>query len=494
MSNSTDPNRSGRCCTCFTGAQGMGRETFKRGPAAGKQVKKSRPMRRHKGITLMIIPAENPANNDRSSKLAWPQWCAMAQAFLAEYRQALVSGEAFTEYKWQEWDEFDTLEPDISVSETKRRAREDKKRGRQARPPYADRPVSDDEWTVIESRSRWIMAGGWFAVRSAQNHGHHPYQWAAKNQLKAAGKDPGNFPAIAADNDARDHRATLELARLCALSMRNESRGFVVNMDICSKYSLDDVFQAEECQRALKPLITSTFDKLSPTMKQLLKLASMYSRTGVYTAVSLNFGKGKLDKFKGKANGRMAWHKRMTTALNKALQGLPFNFVMERARSGWHLHMIVHGVHYEVFEEQHKAALLQIGGAYTPEAEDHQLVIDGGYGFEWMLGWVGYMTKDKDAILYESNALTAAGRELFAYVKAKLTDYHTRNSQITSPTQTKVLEKPAPYSSPSENVSTAILKIEAEDHTGTPGMAPLDAMLAELDKWVATNLGREDDV
>lgn len=433
------------------------------------------------------VSAENSVLNDRSSKLAWPQWCAMAQAFLAEYRQALVSGEAFTEYKWQEWDQFDTLEPDISVSETK-------KRGRQVRPPYADRPVSDDEWTVIESRSRWIMAGGWLAVRSAQSHGHHPYQWAAKNQLKAAGKDPGNFPAIAADNDARDHRATLELARLCALSMRNESRGFVVNTDICSKYSLDDVFQAEECQRALKPLITSTFDKLSPTMKQLLKLASMYSRTGVYTAVSLNFGKGKLDKFKGKANGRMAWHKRMTTALNKALQGLPFNFVMERARSGWHLHMIVHGVHYEVFEEQHKAALLQIGGAYTPEAEDHQLVIDGGYGFEWMLGWVGYMTKDKDAILYESNALTAAGRELFAYVKAKLTDYHTRNSQITSPTQTKVLEKPAPYASPSEKVSNAILKIEAEDHTGTPGIDPLDAMLAELDKWVATNLGRENDV
>jgi hypothetical protein len=51
-----------------------------------------------------------------------------------------------------------------------------------------------------------------------------------------------------------------------------------------------------------------------------------------------------------------------------------------------------------------------------------------------------------------------------------------------------------PYSSPSENVSTAILKIEAEDHTGTPGTDPLDAMLAELDKWVATNLGREDDV
>ncbi|MBW3787808.1 hypothetical protein GL268_01635 [Aeromonas veronii] len=101
-----------------------------------------------------------------------------------------------------------------------------------------------------------------------------------------------------------------------------------------------------------------------------------------------------------------------------------------------------------------------------------------------------------EGIYYFPHSMTREGKAIYENMAAMVSEQciAARSSQTTSPTQTKVLEKPAPYSSPSENVSTAILKIEAEDHTGTPGIDPLDAMLAELDKWVATNLGREDDV
>lgn len=211
---------------------------------------------------------------------------------------------------------------------------------------------------------------------------------------------------------------------------------------------------------------------------------------GEYSAITLNFSEKKaqrsLEHLRDSARKKL-----------DEIFGLDVSFNLERDKEGRaHLHTLTPG---NVTDAQ-RAALKKMGGKWSGSDARRQLVIKRRHGVRNAISWVaGYMAKNVvkgEGIYYFPHSMTREGKAIYENMAAMVSEQciAARSSQTTSPTQTKVLEKPAPYSSPSENVSTAILKIEAEDHTGTPGMAPLDVMLAELDKWVATNLGREDDV
>lgn len=365
-----------------------------------------------------------------------PAWMPKAAQRQAAYRAAIVSGEAFTSDQWAEWDKADLFDPNIPPSHTRKHGQ----------PPIvgefteldlAQVEMTPGELEHYQKRLALLYSGEWLPLKNSFSEGHHSFQWSTKNSIK----NVVNFTEIANCDDGRLYRATLELARLCAKAEMTGDWSAVVTL--------------------LPTLLLPNWDQLHNPRgnlsrmanKTAFKLSAMCAKTGVYSTFTLNFGTRKLNKYqgKGKKNGKDAWHKRMTTSLRGKLGGLSFMFAVERDHSArWHVHGIVFGIDQETFEEQYSAALKQVGGEYTSKAQKHQLKIDGGYGFDRMLGWIGYCIKT-GATLYEPQSITQAGKAL--YEKAQQQAAKARTSS-----KTKVLEKTPPHISGHEETDTVILK------------------------------------
>lgn len=188
---------------------------------------------------------------------------------------------------------------------------------------------------------------------------------------------------------------------------------------------------------------------------------------GEYSAITLNFSEEK---------ARRPFEHLKDSARKKLpeILGLGVPFTLERDKKGRpHLHTFTPG---NVTDAQ-RAALKKMGGNWNGKDSKRQLVIKRRYGPQDAIAWAaGYMVKDVvkgEAIYHAPHNMTREGKANYERVTAIVREQciTVRNSQTTSPTQTKVLEKTAPCSSPCENVSTTILKIEANSHTATPGHA-----------------------
>lgn len=272
----------------------------------------------------------------------------------------------------------------------------------------------------------------------------------------------------------------------------------------------------------------------------------MYERCSKrYVAFSLNLSME--DAAKSPAELKDPIRKRLGRALGREVEHMTM-FCIERDSEG---RSHCHGIYFGSLTAEQKKRLKSAGGEWDGSDSRRQRRTTERYGMGEAIGWGWYIHKDigKDAEFYIPHELTRLGQAHYGRMTALLLPHFiaerdsTVSQKATSPTQTKVLEKPAPYSSPSEKVSTAILKIEAEDHTGTPGHAhegpqdapesisnpkapqdststnkaaksdsvsfgdiedqpvhqprlpedsALDAMLVELDKWAATHFGREE--
>ncbi|WP_147273941.1 hypothetical protein [Aeromonas sp. ARM81] len=160
------------------------------------------------------------------------------KALLDEWRDALVSGSVFTDYRWQEWDHVDQFDPDRSVSATRNYF---KKNGYHLRTlgefTQEDLALVDMDPAIVLSsadmdarrqRSDLLVGERWRSLKDSRRSGHHPLQWQAKRQLSRLGKTTGNFTEIAGDPDAIAYRQTLVSIWFCARLLFISNRGSVV--------------------------------------------------------------------------------------------------------------------------------------------------------------------------------------------------------------------------------------------------------------------------
>lgn len=406
----------------------------------------------------------------------------------------------------------------------------------------AENPVNNDRSSilerpkVVEFRVRIIRER---IERDSYAHGTPRRQWHFANHAETdlgrrSNRKNGNFERGLRRKIARQN---LELACLAANQDPQKMIRPVV-MGITPDSDQNKILIAVRKDWRKHPL--PEWDELSrPERWAFGILGHLKASRGEYSAITLNFSEKKAQ--------RSLEHLR--DSVRKKLDeifGLDVSFNLERDKEGRaHLHTLTPG---NVTDAQ-RAALKKMGGKWSGSDARRQLVIKRRHGVRNAISWVaGYMAKNVvkgEGIYYFPHSMTREGKAIYENMAALVSEQciAARSSQTTSPTQTKVLEKPAPYSSPSENVSTAILKIEAEDHTGTPGhvhegpqdalesisnpKAPqgststnkavksdsvsfgdiegqpvhqprlpedsaLDAMLVELDKWAATHFGREE--
>ncbi|WP_270828949.1 hypothetical protein [Aeromonas sp. QDB20] len=272
----------------------------------------------------------------------------------------------------------------------------------------------------------------------------------------------------------------------------------------------------------------------------------MYERCSKrYVAFSLNLSME--DAAKSPAELKDPIRKRLGRALGREVEHMTM-FCIERDSEG---RSHSHGIYFGSLTAEQKKRLKSAGGEWDGSDSRRQRRTTERYGMGEAIGWGWYIHKDigKDAEFYIPHELTRLGQAHYGRTTALLLPHFiaerdsTVSQKATSPTQTKVLEKPAPYSSPSEKVSTAILKNEANGCAAIPGHvhegpqeAPesipnskslrdmastnkaaksdsvsfgdiedqpvhqprlpedsaLDAMLVELDKWAATHFGRDE--
>lgn len=125
------------------------------------------------------------------------------KALLDEWRNALASGSAFTEYRWQEWDPVDLLDLDRTIGFTrsyfKKNGYYPSTLGEYTQNDLA--LVDMDAAIVLSSadtearrqRSALLAGDGWRALKDSRRSGHHPLQWQGKRQLNRLGKTTENF-------------------------------------------------------------------------------------------------------------------------------------------------------------------------------------------------------------------------------------------------------------------------------------------------------------
>lgn len=355
----------------------------------------------------------------------------------------------------------------------------------------AENPANNDRSSILEQpkvvafRVKFIRER---IERDSYARGTPRRQWHFANHVETdlgrrSNRKNGNFERGLRRKIARQN---LELACLAANRDPQQMIRPVV-MGITSDSDRNKILIAVRKDWRKRPL--PEWDELSrPERWAFGILGHLKASRGEYSAITLNFSEEKARKTLECLKDSI--RKRISNIL-----GLDVSFNLERDKEGRaHLHSLTPG---NVTDAQ-RAALKKMGGKWSGSDARRQLVIKRRYGVRDAISWVaGYMAKNVvkgEGIYYSPHSMTREGKAIYEKMAAMVSKQciAARNSKTTSPTQTKVLEKLAPYSSPSENVSTAILKIEAEDRTGTPGIDPLDAMLAELDQWVATNLGREE--
>ena len=380
------------------------------------------------------------------------------KALLDEWRDALVSGSVFTDYRWQEWDHVDQFDPDRSVSATRNYF---KKNGYHLRTlgefTHEDLALVDMDPAIVLSsadmdarrqRSDLLVGERWRALKDSRRSGHHPLQWQAKRQLNRLGKTTGNFTEIAGDPVAIAYRQTLVSIWFCARLLFISNRGSVVTPNTYPIYpsphtpepssvslTIEEIQMLhreisfalaleagqagaegegagqKRAKRASKRQGPERWEELASWYQQIWKSVGMFRYSRIYTTFTFNYSKARLSKYKGRgsSNGNKAWTKRALAMLRDIMPDEVFSFAVERDEHGrWHIHGIVYGLHQEDFEERYEAAFLQAGGNYTPEAKKYQLDVQGGYGFNGRLGWMDYATK-AGGIWYEPHALTHAG-------------------------------------------------------------------------------------
>lgn len=386
------------------------------------------------------------------------------KALLDEWRDALVSGSAFTNYRWQEWDPVDLLDPDRTIGFTRSYF---KKNGYY--PPTLgeytqnDLALVDMDAAIVLSsadtearrqRSALLAGDGWRALKDSRRSGHHPLQWQGKRQLNRLGKTTGNFTEIAGDPDAMSYRQSLVSIWFCARLLFIPNRGSVVTPISYLSYNtpeessvsltieeiqmlhreisfaLDLEAGPKRAKRASKRQRPRRWEKLASRHQQIWKSVGMFRFSRIYAAFTFNYSEDMLGKYKGRgtSNGNKAWTKRALAMLRDIMPDEVFSFAAERDKHGrWHIHGIVYGLHQEDFDERYEAAFLQAGGNYTPEAKKYQLDVQGGYGFNGRLGWMDYATK-ADGIWYEPHELTQAGKSFYNVV-CEIWDYLTNQLQ-----------------------------------------------------------------
>jgi len=456
---------------------------------------------------------------DQQTVALAPAWRAKADRLRLKRSIALINGHAFIDYEHQEFDAMDVLDRDAPPR------RKSKRRNGAAldgcspydetkQPPLLGLLTEDDLFALeasdglfgperawIGERRKILFSDRWRDVRAEQAEGHHPYQYHAKKLVLSGQKKKVNFPGIALDAGARKSRLILELVRLAAMSKREDERGPVVGSKILYRSSLDLIIQkglrggvngrrSKRIKQALSAIFPSSWDKLDGEWKRIFKQATMMAISGNFVTFSLNFGNGLLDKYKANESRDTleAWHKRVNYHLGKVLKGLDYSYALEQDSEGrWHIHGIVYNMHEDDFNEHYAANLRDAGGRYSEQAEDHQLHIQGGYGFERAIGWAGYSTKTnrtlarRSTIWRESHDMTRAGKELFDYARAVFTNHNARHNSVgdetdaahpDAPAKTKVLEKNDRIQPEREKTDTAISKSGRGNYQPKPGSHP----------------------
>lgn len=415
---------------------------------------------------------------DQQTAAVAPAWRAKADRLRLKHRIARITGHAFTDYEYQDFDAMDVLDHD---AQPRRKTERRNEAALDSCSPYDETKqpplfglLSEDDLFALEAsdglsgperawigeRRKMLSSGRWRDVRAGQSSGHHPYQYHAKKRLQSGQKKKVHFPEIALDAEARKVRLILELVRLTAVSKREDERGSVVGSKILYRSSLDHIIQkglrggvngrrSKRIKQALSDIFSVCWKNLDGEWKRIFKQGAMMANSGNVVTFSLNLGNTLLEKHKANESRDTldAWHKRIDSRLRRVLNGLDYSYALERDSKGrWHIHGIVYNMHEDDFNERCAANLRKAGGRYSEKAEDRQLHIQGGYGFEKAIGWAGYSTKtnrtltSRDTIWRESQNMTRAGKELFDYARAVLTSHNARrkgaDDEADSPTRT----------------------------------------------------------
>ncbi len=445
---------------------------------------------------------------DQQTAAVTPAWRAKADRLRLKHRIARITGHAFTDLEYQEFDNMDVLDRDAPPRRKNNSGACDVYDETKQPPLFglftendlfaleACDGLSGPERAWIGERRTMLSSGRWLSIRAGQSYGHHPYQYHAKKRLLSGQKKKVHFLEIALDAGARETRFILELVRLVAMSKREDERGSVVGVGVGSKIlyrsSLDLIIQKGErggsngrrskrIKGALSNIFSVCWRNLGGEWKRIFKQAAMIAISGNFVTFSLNLGNALLDKYKAdeSRDTLKKWHDRIGDRLRNALKGLDYSYALERDSKGrWHVHGIIYNMHEDDFNERYAANLRDAGGRYSEQAEDHQLHIHGGYGFERAIGWAGYSTKtnrtltSRNTIWYESHNMTSAGKALFDYARAALTSQKARRNRADNeadkanqdnadiPAQVKVLEKIDRIQPKREETDTVILKSE----------------------------------
>ncbi len=106
------------------------------------------------------------------------------KALLDEWRNTMISGLAFTDYRWQEWDPLDLLDPDRKIGLTRNYFKKNcyhlRTLGEYTQEDLAlvdmDPAVvlSSAEMKARRQRSALLVGNRWRALKDSRKSGHHP--------------------------------------------------------------------------------------------------------------------------------------------------------------------------------------------------------------------------------------------------------------------------------------------------------------------------------